>query len=176
MSTEKMTTRMIAGATAGLTSAFVAEQLREIGARKFPELVASQREDPGAVAVRRLTTTLPDGVAQRVPAGAIAVAADVAPLAYAATLTALYSVLRPPGANAFVEGAALGLAAWSTTHLTWFPSSGVTKPIGQQAMTQTVGEVGRHVAFGILAVSIYGVLARRLGDPPTGEAKDGLVY
>ena len=160
--------RLAKGAAAGAAGAATMQQLRRLSEAYFPETVPPTLRPPGAAVVDRAESVLPDAVRQRIPERAEHAADSSVGITYGAMLGSAYGVIAADRRRSpIAEGIALGIASWALGAMGWIPSP-VTQPsIGEQQISQTLGEIGRHVISGIVVATVFDALAQRDTSPNT---------
>lgn len=154
--------RIALGAAGGLAGTIAIQALLSANQKWLPSAVPPMRQEPGPFMVERGEDVLPSTVRQRIPHGVETGAAQMLAAGYGLTFGALYTLVRPQGGSALVDGVLLGLANWATGYLGWLPATGLMPPIWRQKAPQAIAPIVQHALYGMAVVATYNWLRRRL--------------
>jgi uncharacterized membrane protein YagU involved in acid resistance len=154
--------RLALGATGGLAGTCVIQLLLSARQKWLPRTQPPMRQEPGAFMVEKGEKMLPDSVQQRIPQRVETGAALTLAAGYGLTFGALYTLLRPQGGSAMVDGVLLGLANWATGYVGWMPATGLMPPLWHQKKPQVIAPIVEHTLYGMATVATYNWLRKRL--------------
>jgi len=154
-----------AGVVAGLTGTGVMMAMRSFDQRYAPQTIPKAAIDPGVfvadkmVRAARLPRTLRHALR---PAAALA-----AHTTYGTVCGLLYSLIRGPkrDRSAVGEGIAFGAAVYTAGYLGWLPALGLQRPIWKQRFPEVLGEIFRHLAYGVATIAAGQLLAKTAKEP-----------
>jgi hypothetical protein len=160
MNHELTAQRAAAGAAAGLAGTFLIQGLLAASQKWAPQSLPPIKQDPGEFMVEQVEKYLPEKAKEKIPEGLENAAAKSLALAYGTTFGALYAASRAETKSVFLEGSALGLAAWGAGYLGWLPATGLMAPVTKQEPEEIAGPILSHILFGIATVGLYRFLRR----------------
>lgn len=153
MNNTSMTSRIVAGAAAGLAATAALQPVRRTTAKRFPRTKPPMRQPPGEFMVERMERLLPERTAVRIPEQVDKAAATALSLGYGITFGALYGAIRKRPGNVLADGAALGVVCWAAGYLGWLPATGLMPPVTRQRPAQVVVPILEHLFYGVVAVA-----------------------
>jgi hypothetical protein len=160
MNSEITAQRAAAGAAAGFAGTFLIQGLVAASQKWAPQSLPPIKQDPGEFMVEKAEERLPEAAREKIPERLEKAAAQSLAFGYGTTFGALYGAARSETKSLFLEGSALGLAAWGAGYLGWLPATGLMPPVTKQQPEQIAGPILSHILFGIVTVGLYRVLRR----------------
>jgi hypothetical protein len=149
--------RLILGAAGGFVGTLAIQALLTASQKWLPHTVPPLRQDPGEFMVKAGeggplswapsavadagNEALPEPVRARIPQVVETGAARMLAIGYGLTFGGLYTLLRPQGGSAFVDGVILGIANWATGYLGWLPALRLMPPVWQQQAPQAIAPI-----------------------------------
>jgi hypothetical protein len=155
------------GALAGAAGTALLRGMMAGSQRFAPQTLPPMKQDPGEFIVEQASQVLPEKAREKVPAKVESAAATTLAFGYGATFGLLYAATRPKArmsasAQILSEGAALGAAAWALGYLGWLPATKLMPPVWKQRSKQVIPGILSHVVFGVVTVSLFRWLEKKV--------------
>lgn len=163
MQTSSLTSRLLAGAGAGVAATAGMYGMRTATQKWAPQTMPPMRQDPGEFMVEQAESVLPREKRERVPETVEATASSLLRVGYGTTAGLLYAALRRGRPNLWRDGLLLGVGVWAAGYLGWLPRTRLMPPVTQQRAAQVMVPLLQHAAFGVTVVATYDWLRRRFG-------------
>jgi hypothetical protein len=156
--------RIVLGAVGGFIGTLAVQVLLTIKQKWLPNTLPPIHQDPGEFMVETGEDALPASVRQRIPQVVEKGAARALAIGYGLTFGGPYTLLRPQGGAALVDGVILGIATWAAGYVGWLPAVGLMPPVWQQKAPQAIAPIAEHALYGMVTVAAYDRLRARIED------------
>ncbi|HTW94671.1 MAG TPA: hypothetical protein VMD30_07765 [Tepidisphaeraceae bacterium] len=146
------------GLAAGVVGTAIISALQAFDERYAPKTIPPTTQDPADFMVQRAERLAQ--VEGKVPKAVEKSAMLMTRTGYGTMFGVLYGLWHGPKTcrRPVVDGVLLGSLVYLAGYLGWLPALGLSKPVWRQSFPQIMGELARHLVYGVTTTAVYGLI------------------